>query len=129
MRGIGILALVAATATSAFAGLKSYQPIVLHFNSDGSGYIMGSLADTRNTPDSLAYIGCEVWAEPGYVGGRCYGHDATGRSEECTFSGAQLAQAAAMVNGGSRVQVSFDNTNTCTFILVTNTSNWKPSTP
>jgi hypothetical protein len=126
---IAAFALVAAVAAPALAGFRVFQPLHMTVNSDGSGFAIGNMADTRANGDSVSYIGCMDFATPTSTVGICEARDNLGHSVRCHTTGPDMLRAVAMINATSRIQLAWDSTSSCTMLQVENMSYTAPVAP
>ncbi len=124
--GVSVLALVLLAAT-AEAGLKlGYGVVIDTVERSARGYV----ADTRNSPDSMAYLGCVVYAfstdDPFII---CVAKDELGNQLSCSSSTPSMVAAAQAINGDSLLSFSVDEAGTCTRLLVGKVSYAGPKQP
>ena len=130
MRGLGLFAgALVLGGGVAFGGMRVFQPVHITVNSDGSGFAVGNLGDTRASADSVSYIGCLSYATPTSTIGECQARDNLGHSIWCTFNGADMLRTAAMINSTSRIQLAWNASNGCTMLQVENMSFSPPIAP
>ena len=124
------LALVSAAASSALAGARWTEPVYIYVSPDGSGYVDGTLSDSRATSDGVTLLGCEVWASTvGAPGGHCFARDNAGHNVSCTLTSPDLIRTVGMINSGSRIHFNWDSTKVCNYVLVVNASYVAPLAP
>lgn len=125
LMGCAVGALLASTA--AWAGFKS----TYYADVDTTGrYAYGSYGSARGSADSLQYIGCSV---QGFSSGSsrviCEAQNASGVSAFCSSTVPALVTAATSQSGDSYIFFTWDENGDCTYLYVSNTSNYAPRQP
>jgi hypothetical protein len=122
------LLLTTATTSLALAGRKIPWPVTVDL---AAHHAWGSLASTRNSPDSTSMLGCGVHYD--YVNKKnnvnCAAVDAKGNSAQCATQQPELVQIALGINGDSFLGFRWDDQGTCTDIEVVNASYLEPKQP
>jgi hypothetical protein len=106
-------------SATAFAGMKTGQPVVIN---DGSRFANGELGYVRNTPDSVQYIGCTIKGNAG----SCTARNAAGTTRSCSTTDAKWLSTIAAVNGDSYLYFRWDTEGKCNLIIVENHSTPAP---
>ncbi|MBA3499754.1 MAG: hypothetical protein M4D80_20610 [Myxococcota bacterium] len=124
MKNLVALAFLAGGLSIATAGMKSGSPVWVNLSYNYAG---GSLGMARNGPDTVQYIGCSVFANPGSRFGVCYAVDAAGTYRSCMTTDAfMLAAIDALPSDGS-LQFGWNATsNNCNFVGADNYSYNEP---
>ena len=118
-RAATLVVAAAAISTTAFAGFKSGQQVVII---DGSKFANADLGYVRNTGDSTQYIGCEVSGDVGY----CTARNRDGLTRSCSTSVAKWVNTIRALNGDSYLYFKWDTNGNCVNISVENTSTTAP---
>jgi len=112
---------------TAWAGMKAASTV--YINTSGM-YANGMLGASRNTADSVQYIGCYSWAyATGATYATCYARDASSVYASCTTTAAPLVQVVHGLNGDSHLWFSWDASGNCSEIDVYNVSQTPPKNP
>jgi hypothetical protein len=125
---IGLVGLALTTmiggATVAHAGFTVAIPVTIS-NSGASGRASGSMRDTRNTPDSYAYIYCGSRISSTGQTVSCAATSTTGEFKTCTVSDASAltySLVVASLSDSSYIDFAWDASGKCTDIHVMNGS-------
>ncbi|KFA90647.1 hypothetical protein [Archangium violaceum] len=126
--------LVGAAATAllgmtAWAGLKYTRTVSVTLGSNGSGSASGSLADARNSPDSVQYIGCETYVYGGSPEVLCWAQASNGVFGSCYSSNPAIVAALQSIKGDSELGFNWNSSSECTFVSVANHSYLAPKNP
>ncbi|WP_257462354.1 hypothetical protein [Archangium lipolyticum] len=115
-------------ATSAVAGFKSSQQVVVDVT---NRHAQGSLGGARNSADSMQYIGCYTQSVSPFttIIGQCYARDASGTYVSCSSTAPGFVNMVQSLNGDSDIAFGWDASNTCTSIIIFNTSDNAPKNP
>lgn len=122
------LLLTTATTSLALAGSKTWWPVTVDL---AGRHAWGSLASTRNSPDSTSMIGCGVHYDNVNKKNNvnCAASDAKGTSTQCATQQPELVQIALGINGDSLLGFRWDDKGVCTDIEVVNASYLEPKQP
>lgn len=127
-----ILALIAVTSASAFAGYKSTHNVVIQSN----GISYGAMGTARNSADSLQYIGCELMASTSWSNLYCRARDSAGNTRMCwndANAHDEMRQAVTAMTDSSWIRFDVDlgaaDPTRCTFVNVINSSRYAPPQP
>jgi hypothetical protein len=104
------LTFVAASATMASAGLKSYVPLSVNV---AGKYASGGLAETHNTADNVQYAECGTNATTGY----CTLRDTAGTYYSCYTTDPALLTVIRSMSDESSFSISWNDTGVCTYVL------------
>jgi len=118
-RSLSIALAAAALSTTAFAGFKTAQAVVI---ADANKFANGDLGYARNTADSTQYIGCQVNGDVG----NCYARNKDGLSRSCYTSTAKWVNTIRALNGDSYLYFKWDASGNCINIIVDNGSSSAP---
>jgi hypothetical protein len=122
-----ILAVTLLLIGTAQAGLKSSYSTTVD---TASRTAYGDAATARSAPNPSSYIGCSI---QGFSSGSgqviCQATDATGVSAYCYSNNPTLIQAAASGGSNSYYYFQWDTSSQCTYLYVTNASNFGPLQP
>jgi hypothetical protein len=125
LMGCAVGALLASTA--AYAGYKSIYYVGVDTTSREA---YGSFGSARSSADTVQYIGCAV---QGFSSGTsrviCEARNASNVSAACSSTAPAMVTAATSQSGDSYIYFTWDETGTCTYLYVSNTSNWAPRQP
>jgi hypothetical protein len=113
-----LVALVAASGTAA-AGQRLVLPVNIN---DTSRYANGTIADARGSADSQQWLGCLYNTSIGI----CYAANATGVSRSCSTSNPDLLNIIRSLTPESYIYFQWNTDGTCNYILVENSSRFKP---
>jgi hypothetical protein len=91
-----------------YAGLALVNPVAIATDSTGTTTARGSLRDARNSADSVAYIGCWVFATASPIA-QCLARDASGTFASCVTTNPAMMQAAGSINAASFVRFVVDH--------------------
>ncbi len=96
--------------------------VFVNRNADGTGYASGNLRVTRQSPDTVQYIGCTIFSDR--LGQRlsCSAQPTSGAGVTCISTDANLIRTAAALQPDSQLGFTFDRTGTCTGVNVTMSS-------
>lgn len=113
-----------ALPTVAIAGYHHISEVVVRTNQ-----AYGSVAAARNSSDNFQYIGCgtivdTIWGGGTY--GQCTAEDRNGVRVACRTTNPEMMQAMATVGELSFISFVFNSSGTCTYVYVTNASNYLP---
>lgn len=124
--GIGAL-LGGAIAGPAFAGKKVSEGV---FIDTVNRFAYGALGSTRNTADTVQWIGCTVTGTSAGTNsyGGCSGANSSNTQFSCSVASNKIAlmEAIRSINGDSRISVEWDASGNCTRIDVANDSRRDP---
>jgi hypothetical protein len=122
------LLLTTATTSLALAGSKTWWPVTVDL---AGRHAWGSLASTRNSPDSTSMIGCGVHYDNVNKKNNvnCAASDAKGTWAQCATQQPELVQIALGINGDSLLGFRWDDKGVCTDIEVVNASYLEPKQP
>lgn len=113
--------------TAAWAGYKSTYYVGVDTTSREA---YGSFGSARASADSVQYIGCAV---QGFSNGTnyvlCQARNANNVSAYCSSSEPALVNAATALSDGSYMYLNWDANGTCTYLYVSNASQWAPRQP
>lgn len=122
MAGMAAAALI---GTSAWAGFKSATEVNVSGNS-----AYGSLASARNSADGVQYIGCHLYTyNTGSASVACYATSASGVQGSCSSTNALIVDAVRSMNGDSYILFRWDTAGACTYLVVSNASQYAPKQP
>ncbi len=123
---VGIVGTLLA-GTAAWAGVKTIYNVGIN-TSTRAAY--GSMGTARSSADSNQYIGCAVL---GYSTGSssviCQAQDASGVAAYCTSTNPAIVTAATSQSGDAYLYFNYDASGTCTYLYVSNVSNYAPREP
>jgi hypothetical protein len=123
---IAALAVVVMTG-SGWAGLKISSAV---FISTTNSYAYGSMGSARASADANQNIGCDSYNSGGSsLYGYCHAQDSAGLYKQCFWQGASYASTVASAAPGSSIWFYWDTNGNCTFIEVSNGSQYAPLTP
>ena len=120
------LFVAAAAALTAHAGQKVSNPYVkIEY------WATGDVGGVRANSTTTEFIGCRVWSYPTSIYTYCSAYDSTRNLfRACQSNAPYMAQAAAAINGDSRVEFFWTGSgganDECGFIRVTNDSQLRP---
>lgn len=125
---IGIGALIgAAIATPALAGKKISEGV---FVDTANRRAYGAVGSTRNTADTVQWIGCTITATSTSANsfGSCAGANSANTQFSCSISSGKIAlmEAVRSIQGDSRLNIEWDTSGNCTRIDVSNDSRREP---
>ena len=116
----------------AFAGQGGEEPVVIFYDTDGSGLAQGSMKTARNSDNDVEYIGCKITRddlgifEPLSL---CQALDASGDlSAHCNINNESIAASLNAMTSYSRIQFIWDASNICVRISISNNSFTLPET-
>jgi hypothetical protein len=121
-----VLLAVAATATlamsaAALAGSRSAYPVFISRAADGTGYMVGSQASTRNTADTAISYGCYYEAfPPAWGGGKfvsCSGFNGS-ISLNCSSSDPAIVDTISKIAADSYVWIEVAQPGVCTRVQI-----------
>lgn len=115
------LALALFATGPAFAGAR-VGPYTVTIN-DASRIAYGAFADARATADTQQWIGCYYNASSG----SCAATNAAGTSRTCTTTNAALLEVIRTLTPESYVYFQWNTDGTCSYVLVENSSRFKPA--
>jgi hypothetical protein len=122
-----VAAAIVLTAVPASAGRKVPWPVTVDLPNRTAH---GSIGSTRNSPDSVAQLGCSVSYDSvnkkNHV--NCVAVDAKGVGVQCVSEQPELVQIGLGINGDSFRQIWWKD-GICTNILVDNHSIYEPKAP
>ncbi len=124
-------AVTALLGMSAWAGYKWNYAVFVDIYSDGSGTASGTVSGSRNSPDSVQAIGCQLFAY-GSGGGselRCYAVTANNVYGACYSTDPTFVAVMQGVNGDSYVHFNWNANAECTYVTVDNSSVHAPKNP
>lgn len=121
----------AALGGTAYAGFKTTAWGHVVINGDTAE---GSIGRARNTPNTVEFIGCNVYAYDyagqSHTSGFCWATDAGYKYLACaTHNDSQVAEAMKAVNSTSFIRFTADKNGYCTSIDVQNRSVHEPPLP
>jgi hypothetical protein len=120
--GVG-LAAAACLATSVALGGATNTPVVYVWpDASGGGTIYGSVAGARYSLDSTESIECATEGVAGSATASCWALTSTRQYASCATSDPSLIEIIGRVNSTSLIEVSYDSSGNCTFVLVENGS-------
>ncbi len=90
---------------------------------DAIRFAYGNFADARGSADSRQMIGCYYNASLGY----CTATNAAGTSRTCTTTNAALLDVIRTLTSESYVYFQWNTDGTCSYVLVENSSRYKPA--
>lgn len=126
MMACAVGALMAGSA--AWAGLKS----TWYASVDTTNRVAyGSYGSARGSADTVQAIGCSVQSFSTSTSARviCEAQDANGNSAYCSSTVPALVTAATSQSGDSYIYFTWDANGTCTYLYVSNSSNFAPRQP
>lgn len=83
----------------------------------------GSVRATRNTADTVQYIGCVRYAyDTGSNTALCYAKNAAGTVRQCSTSNESMMRSAETANPMSSIYFVVNTDGSCDRVIVTNTS-------
>ena len=118
-RILGAALVAGALATTAFAGMKTSQQVVIV---DANKFANGELGHVRNTADSVQYIGCTIKG----TAGSCTARNSAGLTRSCSTTEAKWLATIAAVNGDTYLYFRWDTDGKCNLIIVENNSTPAP---
>ncbi|MFZ5638425.1 MAG: hypothetical protein ACOY82_17750 [Pseudomonadota bacterium] len=114
------LAALLSVAAIAEAGTRwAYQVSI----SDVSRYAVGTTTDARGSADVNQSIGCNH----NTTFASCYATNSAGLSRSCTTSNAALIDVIRSIGSESYIYFTWNTDGTCNYVLVENSSRWKPA--
>ncbi len=114
------LALAALAAGTATAGQRWVYTVSVN---DTSRFANGAVADVRASADTQQSIGCYS----NQYTASCFATTATGLSRSCSTGNAALIEVARSVGPESYIYFQWNTDGTCNYILVDNSSRFKPA--
>lgn len=121
---IGFTCALATITGAAMAG--SYMGYQVGIN-DTYKFAVGSIATTRNTPDTVQYIGCYHNAyTTGASYGNCYAVNNAGVSRTCYTTNANMIDTIRSIADDSYIYFQWNTDGTCSYILVDKGSRFRP---
>lgn len=112
---------VAAMSAAALAGSKSNYPITISKAPDGTGYMVGSQASTRNSADTVSTYGCYYESFPAAWGGgkfvSCSGFNGS-ISLYCSSTDPEVAETVSKIGPDSYVWVEVATPGVCTRVQI-----------
>jgi hypothetical protein len=105
----------AVLSTTAFAGFKSSQNVVI---STGSMFANGDAGYVHNSSDGDQYIMCRISGSTGY----CYARNRDQVSRSCSTTNSGLLNAIRAINGDSYIYFKWNDDGVCTSLTVENGS-------
>jgi hypothetical protein len=130
--GVTVIVLGAIGVRTAQAGSRATAAnVVVHKNSDGSGYAYGAQGDARNSANGTGgqVIGCLSWEAPGSAALGCSATDPNGVSQSCWASSNflfSMAYLMSAVTSDSYIYFSWDTTGACNGMQIINSSRYQP---
>jgi hypothetical protein len=116
------VALVAG-ATTAVAGLAGGQQVSIWTDSAGLINANGTLSNTRNSADSVQYIGCSYYTyDSGSASAVCYARSASGQYASCSTTNATLLSAVQTLNPAAYLYFVVNADGTCNRVITVTTS-------
>ena len=116
LAGVLLLATISVTAV---AGAKLTQPVVFDLT---KGSAKGSLADARNSADTVQYIGCQI--EGDFAA--CIAVNSAGEEHSCTTTDPVQLSTIRLINDGSYLFFRWATDGTCFQVTVRNDSRYAP---
>jgi hypothetical protein len=121
---IGLTCTLATVASVAIAGASwGYQVGI----NDTYKYAVGSFAATRNSTDTLQYIGCYHNA---YTSGasyaNCYAVNAAGVGRTCYTVNTNMVEAIRSISDESYIYFQWNTDGTCSYVLIDKGSRFRP---
>lgn len=121
---IGLTCVLTAITGVAMAGAYTGYQVGIN---DTYKFAVGSIATTRNTPDTVQYIGCYHNAYPGGTSsGNCYAVNNAGVSRTCYTTNANLIETIRSIGDDSYIYFQWNTDGTCSYILVDKGSRFRP---
>lgn len=123
MKKLVFVSALLAVTTVAVAGSNGGQPVNIW--TDGSGQLNanGTFKNTRNSADSVQYIGCSLFSyDTGTFYANCYAYSATGQYVSCTTSDANMLKAVQTLNPASYLYFVVNADGSCDRIITGNAS-------
>ncbi|MGN6152258.1 MAG: hypothetical protein ACTHOH_09660 [Lysobacteraceae bacterium] len=112
---------LALSAGAAIAGAR-VGPYTVTIN-DASRIAYGAFADARASADTQQWIGCNYNAAAAF----CTATNAAGISRSCSTTNAALIDAIHGISSESYVYFQWNTDGTCSYVLVENSSRFKPA--
>ena len=126
LRKLALIATFAALAVGAglaHAGSVSNQTVGFSTTSTGLEAASGGVRATRNSADTVQYIGCVRYTyDTGSNSALCYAKNAAGTLKQCTTNDPNMMRAAELMNSMSFLSFAINADGTCDRVIVTNTS-------
>jgi hypothetical protein len=123
---------LAAMSAGALAGSKSAYPVSIAKNADGTGYMVGSQASTRNSASPSATFGCYYEAfPPSWGGGKfvsCSGYNGT-IFLSCSTTDPAIADTISKIASDSYLWVEVATPGICTRVQIGSQSWLEPKAP
>jgi hypothetical protein len=121
---IGLSCALATVAGVAMAGATLGYQVGIN---DTYKFAVGAIATTRNTPDSVQYIGCYHNA---YTSGasyaNCYAVNAAGVSRTCYTVNVNMVEAIRSISDESYIYFQWNTDGTCSYVLIDKGSRFRP---
>lgn len=114
------------TSTTAVAGFKTGQSVVIV---DSAQMANGMLGQVRNSADTTQYIGCATWGVSWGSMGLCEATSSTGVHRACLTYDANMIAAIRALQSDSYLIFYWDSIGYCTSIEVETASDPPPKTP
>lgn len=114
-----VLTLFAAGSAAAGARIGPYTVTI----NDAGRSAYGAFADVRASADTQQWIGCNYNTTSGY----CMATNAAGTSRTCSTTNAALLEIIRSLTPESYVYFQWNTDGTCGYILVENSSRFKPA--
>jgi len=118
-RSIAVALAAAVLSTTAFAGFKSGQNVVI---STGSRFANGDAGYVYRSDDTVQYIVCRASNSTG----SCYARNRDGVTRSCSTTSSTLLANIRSMNGDSYIYFKWDEDGTCTTVTVENGSTTRP---
>lgn len=119
-RSAAAFAVLLSVAAIAEAGTRwTYQVSI----NDGSRYAVGTMTDARGSADINQSIGC--YHNTTFAS--CYATSSAGLSRSCTTNNAALIEVIRSISAESYIYFLWNADGTCNYVLVENSSRWKPA--
>ena len=119
MSATAFAALLSISAIAAAGTRWGYQVSI----NDGSRYAVGTMTDARGSADVNQMIGCHH--NTSFAS--CHATNSAGLSRSCTTTNAALIEVIRSISPESYIYFVWNTDGTCNYVLVENSSRWKPA--
>lgn len=118
-----MVAVVALSGASAFAGYKTNPPV-----QTAPTAAFGPMGTARNSADNTQYMGCELYATAAYSQVVCSARDAAGTTYVCYTQSEEMKKAVTAMTDNAHIVFNFaaSDPSQCTSITVKSSSRYAP---
>jgi hypothetical protein len=130
MLKLSVLAGFLVAAGSVHAGRQLSGIVATIFsNPDGTGYVYGTLSDTRASADDIAYIACYYGGVPAGRVASCVARDPSGTFGSCWSSDPSILAAIETVQSDGNLRFTWNKNGSCSWVETETTSMHAPKQP